>query len=142
MQLSKNSPGALLASLISPNKNKPRLLLVTGLRGAGKTLWCQDLVGRARARGLNLCGLVSPSVFINNKKVSIGLKDLQTGEQRRLAHRNGYEDGDIQTQDFKLVHHYVKRVILMEKDRLILDGKIAPASGSRIHAEGFVHVAS
>ncbi|GAB4573501.1 MAG: hypothetical protein Fur0017_27470 [Anaerolineales bacterium] len=50
MQFSKNSPRALLASLISPNKNSLRLLLVTGPRGSGKTLWCMDLVGRAHAR--------------------------------------------------------------------------------------------
>ncbi len=46
------------------------------------------------------------------------------------------------THDYKLVHHYARRVILMEKGRLILDGKIAPASRSRIHAESFVHVTS
>lgn len=44
------------------------------------------------------------------------------------------------THDYKLVHHYAKRVILMEKGRLILDGKIAPASKSGIHAEEFAHV--
>lgn len=44
------------------------------------------------------------------------------------------------THDYKLVHHYAKRVILMEKGRLILDGKIAPASRGRIHAEEFTHV--
>lgn len=44
------------------------------------------------------------------------------------------------THDYKLVHHYARRVILMEKGRLILDGKIAPASRSRIHAEEFAHV--
>ncbi len=103
MQLSKNSPGALLASLISPNNNKPRLLIVTGPRGSGKTLWCMDLVGRAHARGLNLCGLVSPSIFLNDKKIGIGLKDLKTGEQHRLAYRKGNEDGDIQTQDWQMV---------------------------------------
>lgn len=46
------------------------------------------------------------------------------------------------THDYKLVHHYAKRVILMEKGRLILDGKIALTAGSRIHTEGFVHAAS
>ncbi|MBL8064189.1 MAG: hypothetical protein JNK32_14265 [Anaerolineales bacterium] len=65
VQLSTNSPGALLASLISPNKNNP-----------------------------------------SNKKVGIGLKDL------------------------------------MEKGRLILDGKIAPVSRDRIHAEEFSHAPS
>lgn len=103
MQLSKNSPGALLASLISPNQNKPKLLLVTGPRGSGKTLWCMDLVGRAHARGLNLCGLISPSIFLNDRKIGIGLKDLHSGEQHRLAYRKGDEDGDIQTQDWQMV---------------------------------------
>lgn len=46
------------------------------------------------------------------------------------------------THDYKLVHHYAKRVILMEKGRLSLDGKIAITTGSGIHAEGFVHAAS
>lgn len=103
MQLSKNSPGALLASLISPNKTDPRLLLVTGPRGAGKTHWCMDLIGHANAQGLHASGLISPSIFLNDKKVGIGLKDLQTGEQRHLAYRKGDEDGDILTQDWQMV---------------------------------------
>lgn len=44
------------------------------------------------------------------------------------------------THDYKLVHHYARRVILMEKGRLILDGKIAPASRSRIYAKEFAYV--
>ncbi len=103
MQFPKNSPGALLASFISPNNNKPKLLLVTGPRGSGKTLWCMDLVGRAHARGLNLCGLISPAIFLNDRKIGIGLKDLYRGEQHRLAYRKGGEDGDIQTQDWHMV---------------------------------------
>lgn len=103
MLSSKNSPGSVLASFIFPRKNKRTLLLVTGPRGSGKTLWCMDLAGHARARGLNLCGLVSPSIFLNDKKIGIGLKDLQTGEQHRLAYRKGDEDGDIQTQDWQMV---------------------------------------
>jgi len=45
------------------------------------------------------------------------------------------------THDYKLVHHYARRVILMEKGRLILDGKIAPASSGRIQVEEFIHAA-
>jgi energy-coupling factor transport system ATP-binding protein len=39
------------------------------------------------------------------------------------------------THDYKLVHRYARRVILMDEGRLILDGKIDPASMSRVHAE-------
>jgi len=103
VQFPKNSPRALLASLISPNKINPRLLLVTGPRGSGKTLWCMDLVGRAHAHGLHTCGLISPSIFLNDEKIGIDLRNLQTGEQRRLAYRKGDENGDIQTQDWQMV---------------------------------------
>lgn len=103
MQFSQNSPGAMLTSLISPNHHKPRLLLVTGPRGAGKTRWCMDMAGRARARGLCLRGLVSPAVFEDGQKTGIALEDLQTGERRQLAHRKGAEDGDIHTQDWQIM---------------------------------------
>lgn len=103
MQISKNSPGATLASLISPNKNKPRLLLVTGPRGSGKTLWCMDLIERTRARGLYLRGLVSPSIFEGEQKTGIDLKNLESGEARRLAYRKGTSNGDIQMQDWQMV---------------------------------------
>jgi energy-coupling factor transport system ATP-binding protein len=45
------------------------------------------------------------------------------------------------THDYKLVHHYARRVILMEEGRITLDGKIAPVSKDRIHVEEFVHAA-
>jgi len=31
------------------------------------------------------------------------------------------------THDYKLIHHYARRVVLMDKGRIVLDGKIAPA---------------
>jgi energy-coupling factor transport system ATP-binding protein len=43
------------------------------------------------------------------------------------------------THDYKLVHHYARRVILMDKGRLILDGKIDPASMGHDPAEEAVH---
>ncbi|MFZ5857929.1 MAG: ABC transporter ATP-binding protein [Chloroflexota bacterium] len=46
------------------------------------------------------------------------------------------------THDYKLVHRYARRVVLMDKGRLILDGKIDPASRDRIHAEENIHAAS
>jgi energy-coupling factor transporter ATP-binding protein EcfA2 len=39
------------------------------------------------------------------------------------------------THDYKLVHRYARRVVLMDKGRVILDGKIDPALMSRVHAE-------
>ncbi|RJP52488.1 MAG: ATP-binding cassette domain-containing protein [Anaerolineaceae bacterium] len=46
------------------------------------------------------------------------------------------------THDYKLVHRYARRVVLMDEGRLILDGKIDPASMNRVHAEETLHAAS
>ena len=46
------------------------------------------------------------------------------------------------THDYKLVHHYAHRVVLMEDGRLILDGRIASVSNDRIPAEELLYVAS
>jgi len=45
------------------------------------------------------------------------------------------------THDYKLVHRYARRVVLMDKGRIVLDGKIDSASMGRVHAEEFAHVA-
>lgn len=45
------------------------------------------------------------------------------------------------THDYKLVHHYARRVILMKDGRLTLDGKVASASTNGIHAGSFHHAA-
>jgi energy-coupling factor transport system ATP-binding protein len=46
------------------------------------------------------------------------------------------------THDYKLVHHYARRVILMDNGRIILDGKIGPAFKDRIPTAEVIHAAS
>lgn len=83
-----NSPDSLLASFLYQGELQPSLVLLSGDSGAGKTSWCQALVERARARGLMPTGLLSPAVFVESEKVGIDLRDLATGQQRRLAGRD------------------------------------------------------
>ncbi len=45
------------------------------------------------------------------------------------------------THDYKLIHHYARRVILMETGRITLDGRIAPVPKERISAEELIHAA-
>ncbi len=101
--MSKNSPVSILASFSFLNENKPELILVTGIRGAGKTRWCMDLIDHARAFDLKLCGLISPAVFEAGKKVGIDLLDLHSGERRRLAYRTGHVGSDLRTTDWQMV---------------------------------------
>ena len=45
------------------------------------------------------------------------------------------------THDYKLVHRYARRVVLMDEGRVVLDGKIDPASMSRVPVEEFAYAA-
>jgi len=61
--------------------------LVTGDRGAGKTLFCRALVEAVRALpGPPVVGgVLSPRVYEVAEQVGIDVEDLRTGQRRRLA---------------------------------------------------------
>jgi hypothetical protein len=67
----------------------PARFLVTGERGAGKTLFCRALVEAARAlpEPPEVAGVLSPRVYEAGEQVGIDAMDLRTGEHRRLASR-------------------------------------------------------
>lgn len=67
----------------------PRLVLVSGPRGAGKTTWCSHLVHEARERGVGVAGVLSPHALDDDgARLAIDLVDISTGEQRRIAVRD------------------------------------------------------
>lgn len=65
----------------------PRLLLLSGGRGSGKTRWCLDAREAAGRAGMAVAGVVSPPVYANGAKFAIDIMDATTGERRRLAAR-------------------------------------------------------
>ena len=81
------SPDSLLASFFSKPDTPKLLVLITGESEAGKTAWCRALIARARARGLNPRGLISPAVFDSENKIAIDLVDIASCERKRLAER-------------------------------------------------------
>ncbi len=62
-------------------------VLVTGLRGTGKTTWCTELIAAAASVGIAAAGVVAPAVFDGRHKVAIDQTDLRTNTTRRLATR-------------------------------------------------------
>jgi nucleoside-triphosphatase THEP1 len=78
-------PEIILAGNYLQFGNQPRLIIITGESGAGKTTACQFLIHRARQQCCQTAGLVSPPVYRSGKKVAIDLTDISTGETRRLA---------------------------------------------------------
>ncbi|MFO8035592.1 MAG: nucleoside-triphosphatase [Anaerolineales bacterium] len=59
--------------------------IITGEIGAGKTLFCMEIVELARQAGLSLGGLISPGVFEDGRKVGINVVDLKGQQTCRLA---------------------------------------------------------
>lgn len=82
-------------TLISPSPSKflqewkqitaPKLFLLTGDSGAGKTTWCLQLAKDAADVGIPVSGLCSPAVFEMGQKIGIDLLDLRTSTRKRLA---------------------------------------------------------
>jgi len=83
------SPVSFIEHLLSVNGSVPakvsELFIITGSSGSGKTTWCQQLCVTACARGVTVCGFISPAVYSEGHKVAIDLLDLVSGESRRLA---------------------------------------------------------
>jgi nucleoside-triphosphatase THEP1 len=63
----------------------PKLLIVTGEIGTGKTTWCQQWIDYAREQQARVCGLLSPALVQDGLKIGIQLVNLATREQRLLA---------------------------------------------------------
>jgi nucleoside-triphosphatase THEP1 len=63
----------------------PPLWVLTGGRGAGKTVHCGALAEQASIAGWDVAGLLSPGIFKDGVKTGILTQDLRTGETRPLA---------------------------------------------------------
>ncbi|MFW5771887.1 MAG: nucleoside-triphosphatase [Phototrophicaceae bacterium] len=92
-----NEPGSRLASVFEAGRSQPQILLVTGDSGAGKTTWCAALIDAARAAGLTVGGLLCPAVFNDGAKTGIDMRNLLTGETRRLAQRRTPQSTGVMT---------------------------------------------
>lgn len=76
----------------------PKIVIITGASGQGKTRLAQALVQLAKANGVSVNGILSPAVFTAGEKTAILVEDANSGEQRELAHvRQAGSEGDIQT---------------------------------------------
>jgi nucleoside-triphosphatase THEP1 len=78
-------PEALVESL--RREARPRLVLLTGGRGSGKTHWCLAVRDAACRTGITVAGVVSPPVHAHGGKFAIEVMDAASGERRRLAVR-------------------------------------------------------
>jgi nucleoside-triphosphatase THEP1 len=88
-------PGRLAAELIAqanalaqaPRETgrRPRLFILTGETGSGKTTRAKEVVERLRAQGLRVGGILAPGLLEEGRRTGFDLVNLATGESAQLA---------------------------------------------------------
>jgi nucleoside-triphosphatase len=88
---------SFLSQVFQNRKEKPQIILVTGLSGSGKTSWCAQMIKEAAASGYSVEGILSPGIFESGRKTGIEVVDLVSGERKRLARLREEGRGEIST---------------------------------------------
>lgn len=95
------NPQSPLGAIFEQGKSVPQVVLVTGGSGSGKSSWCSDLIIQAQRQELRVCGILSPAVVRQGRKIGIDLVDVSTAERRRLANLRHDTTGDMLTDLWK-----------------------------------------
>jgi nucleoside-triphosphatase THEP1 len=82
-----------LDGLDPSHEERPRVVLLTGKSGSGKTSYCSRIATRAREQGLAVAGLLTPPRFGKGRKIALDVEDIRTGQRRPLAEARGAAQG-------------------------------------------------
>jgi len=63
----------------------PRIVVVSGDSGIGKTTVCTQVAVLAKVRGLAVAGILSPSRWVAERRMGIDVEDIRSGQKRPLA---------------------------------------------------------
>lgn len=66
----------------------PKIVILTGPRGDGKTTWILGLWEYLRQNGEAVFGVATPKIFTGPRMMGIAVRDLATGQERPLALRD------------------------------------------------------
>ncbi|MEJ2013611.1 MAG: nucleoside-triphosphatase [Anaerolineales bacterium] len=131
---------AILHELEDASGGNADRYILTGERGAGKTLWCSRLGNATRELDLILGGVLSPGVYEKDQRVAINLQDLTTGGVRRLAVKRSGEGASHSTLNWSFDEETLSwgnQILstLGEVDLLILDeiGPLELLHGNGLH---------
>ena len=135
-----NDPDSELSAVFRKSETDPQLILVTGLKGAGKTTWCTQLSALANEKGLDVQGILSPGRYSDQRKIGIDVMDLKTGEQRPLANLREKDSEGILTPRWTFVSEtlmWANQLLEKVKDSdLVIIDEIGPIE--LLRNEGFV----
>lgn len=67
------------------NRTNGEVVIITGERNSGKTLFCLEFIEKMRTLDAAVKGIVSPGKYYDHEKTGILCKDIASGEERLLA---------------------------------------------------------
>ena len=125
---------------MNENKNSfSNLIILTGPREIGKTRSLLKMIEGFSKRPIKICGIISPAVFVDGIKTAIDLRDVHTGQQRRLADLRRSNSSRIMTERWVFIEDALQwgNQVLRESvpcDLLIVD-ELGPIELE--HGQGF-----
>lgn len=66
----------------------PHISIITGLKHSGKTTLALNLIEQFKAKNWPVTGVIAPSLIENNRRSTIYVKNIQSGEEKLLASRD------------------------------------------------------
>ncbi len=78
---------------------EPKIVLLAGESGAGKTILCGRIIAELETQGLQVAGLLTPPRFADGSKIGMDAQDIRTGARRALAER-GARAADVSTENW------------------------------------------
>ena len=105
---------------------KGKIILISGERNAGKTLFCITLKNTLSDLGRSCAGVISPGLYLDGKKIGILAEDIVSGERRRIAdYAPGWDEKRperVWKFDFEAIDWFNERLIdIPEVEILIID---------------------
>ena len=69
-------------------KLKMNILVISGPRDIGKTIFCEQIIDIYKSEKVEIKGVISPGIFLNNQKSSISIVDIESRESKIFATKN------------------------------------------------------
>lgn len=113
--------------LLAHNAKTPLIIIITGHKHSGKTTFALNLIKQFHAKNWPVSGIVAPSLMQQNRRSTIYVQNIKTGEKKLLASRDlNVDDAIFNYGNFNFSasgYAYAKAALLdyREKDIVFLD---------------------
>ena len=78
-----------------------KITIISGKKGEGKTSIIRQIIDRFRIAGITLCGLYSPGLYADTRKIGISVMDIATGRRMQLAYYDPGWDPEMPVREWR-----------------------------------------